>query len=751
MAQGRQDAEVSEFLRWASSRPHAKGAKKRMAFFSSGRPLRPWREALVLLVLLTGTGITQAQSLQSPGSAEFRAHIRPVLETYCFDCHGDGAKKGNVAFDSLKTDQDILGNTDLWWKAMKNVRAGMMPPAKKKQPSPEQKQAITQWIKASVFHVDPANPDPGRVTVRRLNRVEYQNTIKDLMGIKYNTQTEFPPDDTGFGFDTISDVLTLPPMLLEKYMIAAETIVAQAVPENKEQEKDADKDKAKEKNEAKAKAYARFFPNEIPTDAKGRRAYTRVILGDFAHKAFRRPVDEKTVNRLASLAEEYYSKPGKTVEEGIGQAMVAVLASPRFLFREEETEAKPSGGGYPLVDEYSLASRLSYFLWSTMPDEELMHLADEGRLRQNLSAQLARMLTDKRSKGLVDNFTGQWLRARDMDDVQIESRDVLKRERGINPEMEKLRRRFTELEDKGEDQLSPEEKEEKKSIAETFFKRFQAPLRPGLNGDLRRDMRHETQEVFSYVLHEDHSLLELVDSDYTFLNQRLAEQYGITNVTGDDMRRVTLPSDSPRGGVLTEGTVLVVTSNPTRTSPVKRGLFVLDCILGTPPPPPPANIPPLEDAAKGLTNETPSLRQTLAAHRANALCASCHNRMDPLGLAMENFDALGVWRGSEFKEPIDATGTLLTGENFSNFKELKHILAQKHAEDFYRTLTEKMLTYALGRGLDYYDVETVDQIVSRIEKSNGRASALLSGIVESAPFQKSRQQSSRPTKLASVH
>jgi len=202
---------------------------------------------------------------------------------------------------------------------------------------------------------------------------------------------------------------------------------------------------------------------------------------------------------------------------------------------------------------------------------------------------------------------------------------------------------------------------------------------------------------------------------------------------------------------LTEGTVLVVTSNPTRTSPVKRGLFVLDCILGTPPPPPPANIPPLEDAAKGLTNETPSLRQTLAAHRANALCASCHNRMDPLGLAMENFDALGVWRGSEFKEPIDATGTLLTGENFSNFKELKHILAQKHAEDFYRTLTEKMLTYALGRGLDYYDVETVDQIVSRIEKSNGRASALLSGIVESAPFQKSRQQSSRPTKLASVH
>jgi len=194
----------------------------------------------------------------------------------------------------------------------------------------------------------------------------------------------------------------------------------------------------------------------------------------------------------------------------------------------------------------------------------------------------------------------------------------------------------------------------------------------------------------------------------------------------------------------------VVTSNPTRTSPVKRGLFILDNILGTPPPPPPANIPPLEDAAKGLTNEAPSLRETLAAHRANALCASCHNRMDPLGLAMENFNALGAWRATELKQPIDAAGTLLTGESFANFKELKHILAQKHAEDFYRTLTEKMLTYALGRGLDYYDVETVDQIVSRIEKSNGRASALLSGIVESAAFQKCRRPSSHPPKLATL-
>ena len=196
---------------------------------------------------------------------------------------------------------------------------------------------------------------------------------------------------------------------------------------------------------------------------------------------------------------------------------------------------------------------------------------------------------------------------------------------------------------------------------------------------------------------------------------------------------------------MTEGTVLVVTSNPTRTSPVKRGLFILDSILGTPPPPPPANIPPLEDAAKVLTNHAPSLRETLAAHRANALCASCHNRMDPLGLAMENFNALGLWRASELGQPIDAAGTLLTGESFSNINKLKRILARQHAEDFFRTITEKMLTYALGRGLDYYDVETVDQIVSRIEKANGRPSALLEGIVESAPFQKCRNPSVPPS------
>jgi hypothetical protein len=615
----------------------------------------------------------------------------------------------------------------------------MMPPAKKPHPSAEEQQKITHWIKSAVFRVDPQNPDPGRVTLRRLNRAEYHNTIRDLMGVEYDTQGEFPPDDTGFGFDTIADVLTISPMLLEKYMMAAQKIVAQALPEKIDW--------------AKIGKYTRFFPRKAPDQARERRLYAREVLENFARKAFRRPVDAATVSRLTDLAEDVYSEPGKTFEAGIGQAMVAVLSSPRFLFREETVEPNAGQHGYALVDEYALASRLSYFLWSSMPDDELTRLASEGHLRRNLPAQLERMLADKRSKQFVRNFTGQWLRARDIENVQIDSRAVLQRERGADPEMERQRRRYRELEDKGEEQLSKEEKEEYADLKATFFKRFGRALRPTLTTDLRTSMREETEAVFNYVLQDDRSLLELIDSDYTFLNERLAHQYGITNVTGNNMRRVQLPPDCPRGGVLTEGTVLVVTSNPTRTSPVKRGLFILDNILGTPPPPPPANIPPLEDAAKGVAGHDPTLRETLAAHRANPLCASCHNRMDPLGLAMENFNALGLWRTNEFKQPIEAAGTLLTGEKFSTFTELKHILAQKHAEDFYRTLTEKMLTYALGRGLDYYDVETVDQIVSRIEKSNGRPSALLAGIVESAPFQKCRPlaaptRSPRPAKFS---
>ena len=812
---------------------------------------------------LFGFGLVVEAS--NPGASEYRKDIEPIIKEYCYDCHGDGMDKGKVAFDEFDPDKDLGTSQDLWWRALKNLRAGMMPPPKKPHPSPEQIALIEGWIKARVFDSDPQNPDPGRVTIRRLNRVEYRNTVRALMDVDYDTGAEFPPDDTGHGFDNIGDVLTLPPMLLEKYLEAARAIVARSVPQSSRvmpervvsgrrfQSRESDEDgplslsfysaaavsntfqtkqagkyqlgvdvainekfvdgvfdynksrlvfkvDGKEMlqrefswqggksyhydvevdwvagnhelrfelqplttNEptrtlsvqissvtvrgplakefwVKPKNYDRFFPKDVSENAAAKHAYAEELLGKFAGRAFRRPVDAKTAKRLADLAQSIYQQRGKTFEEGVSQAMVAVLASPRFLFLEETIEPGSVASGYANVDEYALASRLSYFFWSSMPDDELFRLAGQKKLRENLPTQVKRMMADSRSDALVKNFTGQWLHARDIETVAIEARAVLGREDRFDPEAERIRRRARELREKDEKKLTPAEKEELEKLRPILQRRGRQPLRTELTGEVRRAMKQETEGVFDYILREDRDLIELVDSDYTFLNERLARHYGITNVTGNKVRFVKLSPDSPRGGILTQGTVLAVTSNPTRTSPVKRGVFILDNILGTPPPPPPPDIPPLEDSAKGGSNRTLTLRETLAIHRENALCSSCHNRMDPLGLAFENFNAMGMWRDQELGEPVDAAGQLITGEQFNGVKELKRLLAQKYSRNFYRTITEKFLTYALGRGLEYYDVATVDQIVTRVEQAKGRPSALLMGVVESAPFQKTRSQ-----------
>jgi hypothetical protein len=413
------------------------------------------------------------------------------------------------------------------------------------------------------------------------------------------------------------------------------------------------------------------------------------------------------------------------------------LASPKFLFRIEDAQAS-SADRFPFVDEHALASRLSYFVWSTMPDAELFGFADRNELRKNLGMQLKRMLADVRSESLIQNFVGQWLQVRDVEGIDINARAVVGRDRGEDRDMQRRSRRIQELRELGDDKRTPEQEAE---LQEFFTQRRQRGNRlavPELDRDLRRFLRDETLMYFGHVMREDRSVLELIDSDYTFLNERLAKHYGMTNISGAEMRRVTLPADSTRGGVLTHGSVLIVTSNPTRTSPVKRGLFILDNILGTPTPPPPPDVPLLEDSEKEVAGANPTLRETLAIHREKPLCSSCHNRMDPLGLALENFNALGIWRDTERGKPIDAAGKLVTGETFTDIREVKRVLASRHSMDFYRCLTEKMLTYALGRGLEYYDVESVDRIVEKLAKENGRFSALLTGIVESAPFQRTR-------------
>ena len=822
-----------------------------------------------LAALISGPGASAATD--STGE-QFREKIQPLLEEYCFACHGTGFKKGGVTLEGFEADPARLRDRDLWWDVLRNVRAGLMPPADKPRPSAEDQRALEDWIKYRAFEIDANDPDPGRVTVRRLNRVEYRNTIRDLIGVDYDTTSEFPPDDSGHGFDNIGNVLTISPMLLEKYLAASKAIISKAVPtvskvvaqqvvsgqafrvegggkggpgplslsyyepatasatvpvehdgqyrlildlsanerfvdgvndynrcrvlfradgeellrrefvrqEGKPFHFEFDRDwKAGQHSltvevqpltpdEKKVRSlairiqsatlrgpmderfwvrppdYARFFPRDVPQDAEGRRDYAREVLGQFASKAFRRPVDEVTKDRLAALAESAWGQEGRTFEAGVAQAMAAVLTTPRFLFREESVEPGATGR-YPLVDEYALASRLSYFLWSSMPDADLIRLAGEHKLRENLRAQVERMLADPRSGEFFRHFVGQWLQARDIESVLINAPAVMARDEPPDPDAERRRARFRELIRKPPEQLTDAEKKELQAARGTLGGSFRRFREFELTGDLRLAMRRETEMLFEHIVRGDRSLLEVLDSKYTFLNERLAKYYGIEGVVGDQMRRVDLPEGSPRGGILTQGTVLAVTSNPDRTSPVKRGLFILDNILGSPPAPPPPNIPSLEEAGKKAGGKPLTLRESMVLHRDQPSCASCHARMDPLGLALENFNALGRYRTKERTDPIDASGKLATGEPFQDVRDLKRILVERRRGDFYRCLSEKLLTYALGRGLEATDVQAVDTLVSRIEEGDGHASALIEGIIESAPFQKLRQSPAAET------
>ena len=782
---------------------------------------------------MRSSGLTLATVLALAGTTagevakEFEKKIAPLLEDYCYDCHGDSSKKGDVSLDEFKNLASHLENHDLWLRVWKKMRTHLMPPAKEDyQPTPEERRVIISWIEKHVLKLDPENPDPGRVTIRRLNREEYRNTIGDLVGVRYNVDDNFPPDDTGFGFDTIGEVLTISPLLLEKYLAAAEEIAELALPstvvrrrpimidpgnfrqrDNNQQSArfmEADKKhtvgvdrrlskpgqyslevKYRIENERGRpqgqtanwgilvdgkelgrvevsgagrlrdvfrkeielsegghrfefsivpgepgedegtwgvrveecrlirqggsdwelypESYRRiFFKGLAPDGEKERAAYMREIVEGFATRAFRRPAEKSTVDRLTGMALNRTGEEDAKFVDGVKLAVTAALTSPRFLFRSEVQADPDDPGKVVAVDEFALASRLSYFLWSSAPDEELSALAARGHLRQNLRAQVDRMLADRKAGRMVRNFVGQWLQARDLRGLNIDVRRILG--------------------------------ERNKRFAERVF-----------DQEVRRDMELETELFFQHVVRENRPVLELLNARYSFLNENLARFYGVPGVSGRTHRRVDFGEDQPaRGGILAQGTFLIVTSQPTRTSPVKRGLFVLENILGTPAPPAPPDVPELEEARGELSN--PTMRELMVEHRQKALCRSCHEHMDPIGLALENFNAIGQWREEEDGKAIDSAGQLVTGEKFSNVMELKEILASSRKQDFYRCLTEKMLTYALGRGVEYYDAPTVDSIVSILDGNGGGMVDLIYGIVESAPFQKRRGDGERLAK-----
>ena len=829
--------------------------------------LHPLRASTLLL-----TAVTFAGSVRGEEVNRFDRDVRPILEQKCFGCHADGGEEGSFSFDKLFATEDEHERNEQWHRVVKQLRADLMPPPEEEQPSDEEVAAVLGWIKSDAFGIDPDHPDPGRVTVRRLNRVEYRNTIRDLLGVDFEATETFPADDTGHGFDNIGDVLSISPLLLEKYVDAANEIISDAVPmtsrvvrrqtfagnDFKDSAEDEpgrpqsggersgskrfsyyenasarllmpvdiagdytvslqlqaqetyvdgefdqnrcelifriageevlketfvrqgykkytfDFPKRFEPGEVeltvevkplssepqirslrlaleaiqldgphdpahyvKPDDYERFFPREVPADALQRREYARELLSEFAGRAFRRPADAEVVDRLVDLAMAMEAT-GETFEAGVAAAMTAVIASPRFIFREEFPVAG-SPEEYPLIDEYSLASRLSYLLWSSMPDAELMQLAADGQLRANLDSQIERLLADKRSSALQENFVGQWLQSRAVEGIPISARAILQREAAADPDADRRRQRFGEL--RAIENRTPEQQAEFDEILKQFRESFGRFRRFELSGEVRRGMKAETEAVFKYILDENRSLLELIDADYTFLNEPLAKFYemeGIGEIEGDQLRRVELPEDSLRGGLLTQGTFLVVTSNPDRTSPVKRGLYILENLLGTPTGAPPPDIPPL-DEGDGRDSEKLSLRETLELHRESAVCSSCHNRMDPLGLAFENFNALGRFREKEFDQPIDASGQLVTGEAFDDVRELKRILVTTRRGDLYRCMAEKMLTYALGRGVEYYDVETVERVAQQLEADGGKAKTLLKAVIASDAFQRTRR------------
>ncbi len=623
--------------------------------FAGGWFSLPWFAAALGL-----TAATPSQDV-SPGSdpqPDYLASIQPILENHCFDCHSDGIRKGGVEFDTYRDHDTLFADRDLWAKVRDQIDFHLMPPPDKPQPTQEERRALVSWIDDRIFWVDPDNPDPGVVTMRRLNRTEYRHTIRDLLGVEIDVSSLLPPDDTGYGFDNIGDVLTVSAAHVERFHTAAATALdASLVPGSE--------------------THTRLVPPRPP--GQDVRAWATGILENFALRAFRRPSEADEIERYLGLVDAAIER-GEDPGFGLRDAFEVMLVSPWFLFRGELPGDDPGTdrGNKVLVDEFALASRLSYFLWSSMPDDRLLELAGRGRLRASLDEEITRMLASPKADALVSDFAGQWLQLRD---VPL---------------------------------LSPD------------LKRF-----PDFDSSLATDMRRETEELLKLVLRENLPIHTLISADFTFVNERLARHYGIPDVDGDEFRRVALGSE--RRGILGHASILTLTSYPTRTSPVLRGKYILETILDTPPPPPPQNIPPLESATADAG--AASLRAELERHRSDPNCSACHALIDPLGFGLEAFDAIGRFRASENNRPIDTSGELLDGTVFAGPAELLEILATRYDDRFLHAITTRMLTYALGRGLTPLDRPAIGEIKTKTRENESRIIPLIRAVIHSVPFQ----------------
>jgi len=787
---------------------------------------------IALLCVRVETSAQQAEraqvvSLPSPAVAGAVTPVsshRGLLDRYCVSCHNERQAIAGLSLDRI----DVASpgsEAEVWEKVVRKVHTGTMPPPNMPQPSQDERRALVTWMETSLDAASVAKPNPGRTeTLRRLNRTEYQNAVRDLLALDIDSASLLPSDESGHGFDNVT-VGDLPPTLLDRYISAAQKISRLAIGSTQSSmqadvirlpadltqenhmpglpigtrggasisytfaqdgeydiqmwlardlsgnvgglrepsphelvvlldrepvasftiEKPVGNDTTLDKD-LKARIAVRAGPHDIgvtfvragsslvetarqplqsrfnerrhprtgpaidqvsvtgPYVAKGaentpsrRRLFVcqpdgadkakeadcaKTILATLMRRAYRRPISKAEVEGPMAFFREGRSEGD--FDAGVGRALSAVLVNPEFLFRvETDSKKAPAGGAYAISD-LELASRLSFFLWSSIPDDELLDAAIAGRLSrpEELEKQTRRMLADRRSSNLSTNFAGQWLRLRNLEAVTPNAR-----------------------------------------------------LFPDFDDNLRQAFRQETELFLDSVLREDRSVRNLIRADYTFLNERLAKHYGIPNIYGSRFRRVTLAPESRRGGLLRHGSVLSVTSYATRTSPVIRGVYVLENIFGAPPPPPIPNVPALDEST--VSANLP-MRERLAAHRSNPVCASCHRTIDPVGFSLENFNAVGQWREYEGEgEPIDVSGALPGAGEFRGVAGLEDALLSR-PEVFASALTEKLLTFALGRGVEYYDAPAVRKIVRDSAKDGYRFSSLILGIVKSTPFQMRR-------------
>ena len=589
----------------------------------------------------------------------FRNDVTPFLNNYCIECHGKNAKvkKGDVSFANALKRPGAGEFRKQWLAALVNVKEHSMPPVDaKKQPTDEERKKFLDWVPLVKF----LNPkDPGLFVIRRLNKVEYGNTLHDFLGIDPSIARDLPDEVPGEGY-----LNTLSPLQTEQYLVIANEALNKSLgpkdgpPTNRQ----------------------KLLFGTTPTSEKDWRDSAKKVASSLTRSAYRRPATDQEIAVLMSVYD--LARENKLdYQASLRMMLKAILISPQFLFITPAREPSASESIVPL-DDYQLASRLSYFLWSTMPDAELWALADQGKLREPaiLGAQTKRMLLDPKSKALFDGFGAQWLGVKGLKD-----------------------------------------------------KRFDPAKFPSMTPELRSAMYDEVQLLFDTIIRENQDIITFINGDYTFVNENLAKIYGLEkNITGTQMRRIQI-TDANRGGILGMPGILAMTSFPDRTSAVKRGAWVLEQVLGEHIPPPPPNVPALEKQdKKKVANMT--LRQRTELHRTNSVCANCHKVMDPIGFGLENFDAIGRWRDKDDSgAPIDAGGELPGGLKFNSPKELKAIIANRK-EDLVRNLAEKLLAYALCRQIEGYDQIIIDNLLENISKDGYRMQSLITEVVTSYPF-----------------